>query len=129
MKRVFALTLCAVLLAGCGAYRITFKDSPRRPVPGEPIMKRHSHGVGPLFIGGGVGFFWLFNPMSPPLIDYTGPQNVADTCPQGIAELTHYQPFGLNAQAALISWIGIVNWYQRTSVFYTCAEPLQSSLP
>lgn len=63
--------------------------------------------------------------MSPALIDYTGEVDLRTVCPTGydaISEIQHYHNFGQNALAALISWVGIVNWYHRSNVVHECVR-------
>jgi hypothetical protein len=126
MRPILALLLCTALLLGCGPYRIRYLQ-PSKSSDGESsheVVKGHAHGIGPLIIGGG-GFFFLFQSMSPALVDYTGEVDLRTICPEGyddFSEVQHSFGFGHSALAALISWLAIVNWYHRSYVIYTCEQ-------
>ena len=127
MIRIIAALLSIALMLGCGPYRIRYEYPSRVSPPDRTfeVVKVHAHGIGPLLIGGG-GYFFLLQSMSPALIDYTGEVDLRTICPKGydsISEVQHYHNFGQNALAALISWIGIVNWYHRSNVIYECVTP------
>jgi len=134
MKRVAVLLMCGLMVGGCGTYRITYKmpsrtpetaltGTSRGPIPAPPIKKRHSHGIGPFIIGGGLGLFWLFSQVSPALIDYSGTRNIPEVCPHGIAEVSHQHTFGQNAGAAVLSWLLVLNWRHTSDELWVCAEP------
>jgi hypothetical protein len=92
---------------------------------GKPIYtttKYHSHGFGPLLIGGG-GLFFMLNPMSPALIDYTGEIKASDVCPEGFSSVTQYHSFGQNAGAGFLSWIAIFNVNHKSTVEWECLKP------
>jgi hypothetical protein len=122
-----AAILLASLTFGCGTYGITYR-SPSLAAPPEKsfeVVKHHAHGVGPFIVGGG-GFFFLFQSMSPALVDYTGEVDTRKICPDGkggIAEVHHYHNYGQNSLAALISWAAIGNWFHQSNVIYKCVAP------
>jgi hypothetical protein len=122
MRRLLVALLCVVFLAGCGTYRITYRMPSRTPVDGPPIKMGHSHGIGPLLVGGG-GYFFLFSQISPALIDYTGTRRISEVCPNGIAQLSHHHTFGQNTAAAFISWLLVVNWRHTSDELWVCAQP------
>ena len=105
--RAIALFVCIALISGCGPYRIKYLQPSNAAPPAQTfeVLTGHSHGIGPFLIGGG-GYFFLFQSMSPALIDYTGEIDTRTVCPQGynaISEVQHYHNFGQSALAALIS--------------------------
>ena len=126
MIRVVALFLCIGLISGCGPYRIKYLQPHNAEPPAQTfqVVTGHAHGIGPLVIGGGA-YFFLLQSMSPALIDYTGEIDTRKICPVGydaISEVQHYHNFGQSSLAALISWVGIVNWYHRSNVIYQCVR-------
>ena len=130
MKRAFLVLVGLTLLWGCGPYRIQYVY-PSRVAAAErvyEVKKAHAHGIGPLLVGGG-GFFFLLQSMSPALVDYTGEVDTSRICPPhydlGPSTVEHYHHYGQSALAALISWIGIVNWYHRSDVVYQCAQTVE----
>lgn len=119
MKRLIVLAVCAALFIGCGAYRVTYQVPSKAQENASPLTKRHAHGIGPLIVGGGL-FFFILNPMSPALIDYTGSVDARTICPDGFSEVSHYHTPVQQARAALVSWLLIVNWFHRSNVDWTC---------
>jgi hypothetical protein len=101
--------LSIAVCVGCGPYQIAYRLPSKADTPGMYAAERqHSHGIGPLLIGGG-GYFFALQAMSPALIDYTGPVQVSELCPHGFADVTHLHRFWQNATAAGISWVGMLN--------------------
>lgn len=123
MKKTILMFCICFLIIGCGPHRITFVRSSLEQQTNVNTFSReqqHSHGIGPLIIGGGIGAFWLMNEISPALFHYTGDAYTTDFCPDGFVSVTHNQTYGQNTIAALISWVVAVNAYQTSKVHYTC---------
>lgn len=113
-----ALAAC-VLIAGCGTHRITYVRSSIEAKTVQTQQRSHAHGLGPLIVGGG-GLFGIINEMSPALVDWTGPTNVAEICPDGFSKVSHHHNFGQSVLAGFISWIIVVNAYHQSEVEFTC---------
>ena len=119
--------LC-LLLSACGSYRITYQMPSKAPSD-ITTSKSHSHGIG--LLGGGV-YFFAIHQMFPAYVDYTGPVDVDEVCPQGFSEVSHYQKFGSNTLAAMISWLTLINVYHPSTIEFTCAavpQPTTSPQP
>lgn len=120
MKRATALALLVVLASGCGTYRITYRfPSQEKDAEKLAVHEKHSHGIG--LVGGG-GYFFAVHQMFPALIDYSGEKSVAEYCPNGVYEITHYHEFAQNALAALISWLIVVNVWHQSNVEWRCVK-------
>jgi hypothetical protein len=118
--RRFVAALCACLIfAACGPHRITYI---RSSMAGRDVYEQdrtHANGIGP-FLAGGGGYFGVIDEMSPALIDYTGPMNVAQICPDGFYKVSHHHSFGESVMAGCISWVIILNAYHESKVEFTC---------
>jgi hypothetical protein len=119
MNRAVAALIAAVLLTGCGPYRITYRfPSKQELAESKVVTSHHAHGIG---LGGG-GYFWMGHQMFPALIDYTGEKEIAEICPDGVYEVSHHTKFWHNAAAAMITWLILINVYHPSTVEWTCAK-------
>lgn len=117
MKRLISIFIAVLVLAsasGCGPYRIRY-TMPSKQRSGMVVTKTHAHGLGP---GGGGAYFFALNQMLPCPVDYTGPMDIQDVCPNGFSEISHYHTFGQNAGAAFLSWLVLVNAFHQSTVEY-----------
>jgi hypothetical protein len=119
MRQVAAGLVLASLMLGCGPHRISFEMTSLRDRPGYPVQRMHSHGIGPLLVGGGA-YFFLVDEISPALIDYTGPVDARKVCPNGFSSVEHYRRFWQNAAAAGLSYLVLVNAWHPSMVRWTC---------
>jgi len=122
MRRIVAALGVFLIVAACGPHHITYIRSSVASRNVYTQERTHAHGIGPLIAGGG-GYFGVINEMSPALIDYTGPVNVTEACPDGFYKVSHHHNFGQSVMAGVISWLIIVNAYHESKVEFTCLRP------
>ena len=124
MRHFAALASLCLAFLGCGTHRITYVHGSATVDNHFTYVQHstHAHGIGPLLVGGG-GYFGILNEMSPALIDYTGPLNLAATCPYGFSEVSHHHAFWQSFVAGAISWVVIINAYHMSDVEVTCLQP------
>lgn len=127
MKRSISALLLVLVLAspGCGPHHIEYVRPSLEAHEVYRVNETHSHGFGPLLVGGG-GFFFLMQEISPALVNYTGAVSADEMCPDGFASVSHHSNFGQNALAAVLSWLVIFNVYQPSTVEWTCLRPQAS---
>ena len=120
LRAILALLPLSALVGCGGPYKITY-TMPSKEAPDPVIVtEEHRHGIGPLIVGGG-GFFTLFQAISPALVDYTGSVETSKHCPNGFSQVEHHHTSDQNSDAALLSWLLIVNWRHASTVEWTCA--------
>lgn len=122
MRRLLAVLGVLSIVAACGPHRITYIRSSMVTKNVYTQQRTHAHGIGPLLAGGG-GYFGVINEMSPALIDYTGPVNVTEVCPDGFYKVSHHHNFEQSVMAGFISWLIIVNAHHQSEVEFTCLRP------